>query len=178
MKLMVRKRGSGVPLFLFVKDNSSKVYDFRSSRFNSKHSKCSRLLSFHHEKLEYKVGDFVSIHGDDENIYQIQAIGYTKNNNLPPDLHFVSTVFLKAYVFYLEHPRICKRGRPQSNEYIQMDEKKKFKPRDIEEKIDLMPFGESKDDALVCRYSFRGDSLQLYVPMRVNFCDDFIEHGK
>ena len=176
--MILRNRGNGRPVFLFGQDNSIKVYDFFSSRFNREHLKYSRLLSFRHQKKEYTVGDFVSIHDDEENVYQIQAIGYMKNKTLHPELRFVAVVFVKADLFYKKNPRMRNRGRPKRNEYIQLDETKKLKPANIEKKMNMISFAENKEDTLVCRYSLKDDSLQDYVPMRVKFYDDFIEHGK
>ena len=172
-----RDRGNGMPLFLFGKDNPRKVYEFCSSTFNREHLKYSRLMSFMHEKKEYKVGDFITTHDDDEHVYQIQAIGYTKNKTLHPDLRFMALVFINARVFYENNPSIRKPSRTKSNEYIKLEDRLKLKPADIEELVDLVTFEENKSNARTCRYAFADDIFYEYRPMKVNFCDEFIENG-
>ena len=169
-----------MPLFLFGKSASDSVYEFHSTPFNNEHLKYSRLLSFHMDNKEYKVGDFVLIRDDVHNIFQIKSLAYKKNNNMHPDLVFTASVFTKASLFYAEHKRLKKRGLITSKEYIKFEETTIHKPRYIVQAVSITQYDEhdpTNDLSYYCKFSYQNGQLKSYIPMQVRFCDPFIEKG-
>ena len=142
--------------------------------------KYSRLLSFYHKNVEYKVGDFVTLKHDEQHIYQIKKLGYKKRNDFHPALWFSAIVFTDANGFYSGNRAISVPSRPQKGEYIQQEEIKYHKPSDIEERTQIVPYTSRdvhNDSQCYCRYAVHDSNLIEYEPMKVRFCDTFLEQS-
>ena len=145
-----------MPLFSFGKSTCDEVREFHSSPFNNEHLKFSRLLSFHMDNEEYKVGDFVLLRDDTNNIYQIRTLGYKKSKDLHPELVFTAFIFSKASVFYSENRGFEKPGSLSRFEYVKLDETTISKPQHISEVVTLLPYEKKKRGhahEFYCRYS-------------------------
>ena len=137
-------------------------------------------MSFCYHNAEYKVGEFIATKSSEDNIYQIQSIGYKSNDQLHPDLWFSTLVFTKARKFYQKYPGLSRRKVYSSQEFIKEPGKMIFRPKNIKERVTLTPYKHgvaTSDDEFFCRFEFKNESLVKYIHMLVHFCDDYIEKG-
>jgi hypothetical protein len=57
-------------------NQDSVVKEFHQTPFSREPLKWSSLVSFYHDKIEYKVGDFMLVSGDENNVYRIESLFY------------------------------------------------------------------------------------------------------
>ena len=177
-----RDIGDGSPMMLFGKGVAEDVFEFRDSPLNCEHLKYSRLMSFVLKRVEYKVGDFISIDepSTTKYIYQITSLGYKTKTDLHPEMLFVATTFTRASLFYKNHRHIRPPCRPATIEFIEEPSTKDLKPSQIFAKVSLVPFSAysgSQRASFFCRYKCEGIQLVKYKPTVSKFCDAFIEQG-
>ena len=171
-----RDVGDGSPLFLFGKDDSDKVYEFKSSPFVRYHLKCSRNISFVHKKKEYIVGDFVETK-DDESIYRIASLFYEKKENLNPKLVIRALQYEKALYFSRKHRLVLQNQR--LNEIVCINETKTFHPDYIQKKVMVIA---NADELLphdyTCGWLFEDGKLKPHSFRETALCNEFVTQGK
>ena len=166
---------------LFVKGDEKEVYEFRNSPLNNEHLKHSSLLSFHHKRTEYSVGDCFVSDNESECIYQITTLFYKTTHTFHPTLHMRCATFMKYSVFYVRNSHLRRINGPNTRyEYIQLQDTQELTPDQIEEKAFISrpnDWHKDKRNSYFCRFFYNGNDLVPYTPFMAKFCDPFVENG-